>query len=104
VSRSPDVVLVYLDECPHWRTADERLRDAMRLSGLDPGKLRHQRATAERVPADFPGSPAIFVDGRDPFATTVPRGPACRRYQTEAGPDGAPSVAQLVAILQGDQP
>lgn len=101
---APDVVLVHLDDCPHWRTADERLKEAMRLAGLDPAQLRYQQVTAGHAPADFPGSPAIFVDGRDPFATTVAGGLACRRYQTETGPDGAPSVAQLVRILKGDQP
>jgi hypothetical protein len=104
VTRSPDVVLVHLDDCPHWRTADQRLREAMRLAGLDPAKLRYQRATAEHAPDDFPGSPAILVDGHDPFATAAGGGAACRRYQTETGPDGAPSVPQLVSILKGAQP
>lgn len=76
----------------------------MRLTGLDPATLRYRSAVTEDAPADFPGSPTILVDGRDPFPTAVPAGPTCRRYETEAGPDGAPSIAQLVTILKGDQP
>jgi hypothetical protein len=104
VRQPPDVVLVHLADCPHWRTADERLREAMRLTGLDPAPLRYRSVTTEDAPADFPGSPTILVDDRDPFPTAVTAGPTCRRYETEAGPDGAPSVPQLVAILRGDQP
>ena len=101
---SVDVVLVHLDDCPHWRTAEERLKEAMRVAGLDPSRLRYQRLGTEQAPADFPGSPAILVNGRDPFPTATQTGPTCRRYETEAGPDGAPSVAQLVSILTGEQP
>jgi hypothetical protein len=104
VSQSLDVVLVHLDDCPHWRTADERLREAMRLAGLDPARLRYRSVVTADAPADFPGSPTILVDGRDPFPTTAPTGPTCRRYEDETGPDGAPSVSQLVRILKGRQP
>lgn len=104
MSPSVDVVLVHLDDCPHWRKAEERVKEAMRVAGLDPSRLRYQRVARAQAPADFPGSPAIFVNGRDPFPTASHTGPTCRRYQTEAGPDGAPSVAQLVSILKGEQP
>jgi hypothetical protein len=104
VTPSVDVVLVHLDDCPHWRTAEERVKEAMRVAGLDPSRLRYQRVATPHAPADFPGSPAIFVNGRDPFPAATHSGPTCRRYQTETGPDGAPSVAQLVSILTGEQP
>jgi hypothetical protein len=104
VSRSADIVLVYLDDCPHWRTADDRLREAMRLAGLDPARLRYRAIVTEDAPADFPGSPTILVDDRDQFPTAVPAGPTCRRYETETGPEGAPSVAQLLTILEGRKP
>jgi hypothetical protein len=104
VSPSVDVVLVHLDDCPHWRMADERLKEAMRAAGVDPSRLRYQCVATQHAPTDFPGSPSIFVNGHDPFPTTAQTGPTCRRYQTETGPDGAPSVAQLVRILKGDEP
>ena len=104
MSAPRDVVLVHLADCPHWRIADERLREAMRVAGVDPAFLRYRSVTTADAPADFPGSPAILVDGRDPFPTAAPAGPACRRYDTETGPDGAPSVTQLVHVLTGDQP
>jgi hypothetical protein len=99
VSPSLDVVLVHLDDCPHWRAADERLREAMRLAGLDPAQLRYQRVTAEHAPADFPGSPTILVDGRDAFPSAAPTGPTCRRYATNRGLDLAPSLPQLLRVL-----
>ena len=104
VNRSLDVVLVHLDDCPQWRTADERVREAMRLAGLDPARLRYRSVVTKDAPADFPGSPTVLVDGRDPFPGELPAGPTCRRYEIETGPDAAPSVAQLVRILKRRQP
>jgi hypothetical protein len=53
---------------------------------------------AERM--GFRGSPTILIDGRDPWASAeLAVGLACRIYQTEAGPDGAPSVGQIAAEI-----
>jgi hypothetical protein len=104
LSRVRDVVLVHLDDCPHWRTADSRVKEAMYRAGLDPASLRHRSVASENAPADHPGSPTILVDGRDPFPTAVAAGPTCRRFATETGPDGAPTVAQLVNVLEGEEP
>jgi hypothetical protein len=50
----------------------------------------------------FSGSPTVLVDGRDPFAAGSARaGLTCRRYRTERGVEGAPSVAQLRAVIAG---
>jgi hypothetical protein len=47
------------------------------------------------------GSPTILVDGADPFAKPdKPAGLACRIFATEHGPDGSPSVGQLIKVLQ----
>ncbi|MGH9150076.1 MAG: hypothetical protein ACRD0D_08965 [Acidimicrobiales bacterium] len=51
--------------------------------------------------AGFRGSPTILLDGRDPFAEGEAQvGLSCRRYHTEAGVEGAPSQAQLAAVLR----
>lgn len=94
-----DVELVHLDDCPLWRGAAERVREAMRMAGVDPATLRDRCVAAEDAPVDFPGSPTILIDGLDPFAGAMPAGPACRRYPTEHGLDLAPSMEQLVKVL-----
>src|SRR5690349_15174220 len=35
VVRIVDVTLLYLDDCPNWQVADERLRQALALAGRD---------------------------------------------------------------------
>lgn len=53
---------------------------------------------AERL--GFRGSPTILIDGVDPFAVgDESPGIFCRVYQTETGPDGSPSVAQLLSVF-----
>ena len=99
MTRTKDVELVHLDDCPLWLGAAERLRQAMRRAGIDPASLRDRSVATEDAPADFPGSPTILIDGRDPFAGATPVGPACRRYSTEHGLDFAPSPEQLVEVL-----
>jgi hypothetical protein len=66
-------------------------------------KLGHQLIdspeAAER--AQFRGSPTILIDGRDPFANPdQPFGLSCRVYQTEEGPQGAPTEAQLQRLVE----
>ena len=97
MSQTVDVELVHLDDCPLWQGAAERLREAMRSAGLDPTSLRYRSVTAEDAPADFPGSPTILVDGRDPFPSAAPA--ACRRYPPDRGPALAPSHEQLLRVL-----
>jgi hypothetical protein len=99
VTRATDVELVHLDDCPLWRGAAERLREAMRRAGVDPASLRGRSIATEDAPADFPGSPTILIEGRDPFAIATPVGPVCRRYPTEQGLDLAPSMEQLIDVL-----
>jgi hypothetical protein len=99
VTRTIDVELVHLDDCPLWVGAAERVRQAMEKAGIDPATLRDRSIATEDAPADFPGSPTILIDGRDPFAGAMPLGPACRRYPTERGLDFAPTAEQLVEVL-----
>jgi len=94
-----DVELVHLDDCPLWREAAQRVREAMGIAGLDPTTLGVRGIAAEDVPGDFPGSPTILVDGRDPFPAAAPAGPSCRRYATERGLAAAPSLDQLLRVL-----
>ena len=63
-----DISLLYFDDCPNWKVADERL-SAIAAERADLAVTRHLVDTledAERV--GFHGSPSILVDGVDVFA------------------------------------
>jgi hypothetical protein len=91
--------LLYFDDCPNWRVAAERLDAVATSRGL---VVEHHAVSSaeEAEAAQFRGSPTVFVDGRDPFATGgEPFGLACRVYQTPDGPAGSPTVRQLEAVI-----
>ncbi len=98
-----NLTVQYFDGCPNWRLADERLRTALRDAGADGSEITYQKIEnpEQAAKARFRGSPTILVDGRDPFADEdAPIGLSCRIYQTDGGPDGAPSLTQLVVALR----
>jgi hypothetical protein len=93
------VTLLYFDSCPHWQTADERLR---RLADELGFRITYRQVTSvdDAQALSFPGSPTILVDGRDPFARgDEPVALACRIYETPEGRAGMPTVEQLRAAL-----
>jgi hypothetical protein len=99
----PAVTLRQFDGCPNAGVARTRLAEALRRVGLDPAAITMEEVStpedAERL--GFRGSPTILVDGRDPFADGDGHaGLACRIYQTETGPQGSPTVAQLEQALR----
>ncbi len=99
-----DVVVQYFDGCPHAELAMERVRQALQSAGLADQKVLLQRVDSpeEAAGAGFHGSPTILVDGVDPFEGESPAvGYACRVYETDAGRQGAPSLAQLVGVFGG---
>jgi len=93
------IELLYFEDCPNWKVADERLREVTSRRG----QVVSYRlvATPEEAEANgFRGSPTILIDGRDPFATgDEPVGLSCRVYQTPDGLAGAPTIAQLEDAL-----
>lgn len=95
-----DVSLMYFDDCPNWKVADERLAEAA-AERPDVVVTRHRVETAEEAERlGFHGSPSILVDGVDVFAETgAGVGLSCRLYRTPAGLDGAPTMEQLRAAL-----
>lgn len=97
-----DIALLYFDDCPNWKVADERLA-AIAAERADLTVTSHLIDTleeAERV--GFHGSPSILVDGVDVFAEPdAGVGLSCRVYRTPDGLTGVPSVAQLRAALTG---
>ena len=97
-----DVKLLYFNDCPNWKVADELLQQ---LAGeIDGVRIHHQLVEtpedAERL--QFRGSPSILVDGVDPFADPgEPVGLSCRIYQTPDGTAGSPTLEQLRQALSG---
>jgi hypothetical protein len=99
----PTVQLLYLEGCPHWNVAEQRLVLALRRLG------REQRVHALRVTTleeaeklGFRGSPTILIGGEDPFPEQdLPVGLSCRLYCTQDGVGGVPSTEQLVEALRG---
>ena len=99
---STEVRLLYFEDCPNWRVAEARLKEALVSVGADPDALVYEQVTThEQAEAlGFQGSPTILVDGADPFAE--PDGSAgltCRFYRTAMCVQPAPTVEQLQAVL-----
>ncbi|MHA7284623.1 thioredoxin family protein [Arthrobacter subterraneus] len=91
-----DITLQYFDGCPNWTVADERLRILAeeRPDIVLEYQLIESVEAAERV--GFHGSPTVLINGVDAFGDDSTQvGLACRRYMTDDGPAGAPSLAQL---------
>jgi len=97
-----DITLLYFDDCPNWKIADERLA-VMTAERADLTVTRHLVDTLEEAKrVGFHGSPSILVDGVDVFAEPdAGVGLSCRVYRTPDGPAGAPTVEQLRAALVG---
>jgi hypothetical protein len=98
------VLLLYVEGCPHWRTTEERLRQALSLIGRPDVAIEHRTVdtpeAAEQI--GFRGSPTVLVDGGDPFLDAdAPVGLSCRVYRTEEGLAGSPTVEQFVEVLRG---
>lgn len=95
-----DITLLYFEDCPNWKVADERLID---LAAERPGirVTRHLVETLEEAErTGFHGSPSILVNGEDVFAEPGSEvGLSCRRYPTPDGYQGAPTLDQLRAVL-----
>ena len=96
-----DVTLLYFDDCPNWRVADEHLR-TLAAEIPDLHIIRRIVDTPEEAERTrFRGSPSILVEGVDPFARAdSPVGLACRVYETPDGPAGSPTIDQLREALR----
>jgi hypothetical protein len=94
-------MVLYTDACPHVELARQRVAEALATTGTEAAVTDELVATQDEAERwGFAGSPTILVDGRDPFPATGRPALACRLYATDAGMQGAPSVAQLVAVLR----
>jgi hypothetical protein len=96
------IVLRYFDGCPNWRIARDRLDRALDRLGARAQVVCEAVETPEdAVRLEFRGYPTLLVDGRDPLADSAGSiGLSCRISQTDQGPQGAPSIEQLVEVLR----
>jgi hypothetical protein len=97
-----EVRVQYVVDCPHRHAVEERARAALANIGRRDVTvlLECVRSADEANRLEFYGSPTVLVNGRDPFADPGGAiGLSCRRYLTEDGIDGAPSIGQLTVAL-----
>jgi hypothetical protein len=97
-----DIRLLYVEGCPHWRLAGQRLLEALARAGAPGTAVTYQlvRTPEEAARTGFRGSPTIMIDGADPFARPGdPVGLACRIYRTATGAGPSPTVEQLQEVL-----
>ena len=95
-----DITLLYFEDCPNWKVADERL-SLVAAERADIRLTRHLVETPEEAERTrFHGSPSILRDGVDVFAEPgAAVGLSCRRYLTPDGYEGAPTLEQLRTAL-----
>jgi hypothetical protein len=94
--------LLYFADCPTWRVAEQRLREALVLIGRPDVEVSLVPAgtDAEAAIVGFAGSPTFTVDGVDVFGGgATPGGLSCRVYETPGGLAGVPEMVDLVAAL-----
>ncbi|CAN5349656.1 hypothetical protein BH23ACT6_BH23ACT6_12950 [soil metagenome] len=95
-----DITLLYFEDCPNWKLAEERL--VALAKGRPDLAVTHRlvQTTAEAERLGFLGSPSIQVNGVDVFAEPGSQvGLSGRRYSTPDGYQGAPSLEQLKGVL-----
>jgi hypothetical protein len=98
--------ILHVPDCPNTAVLAARLDEA--LTGRADVAVEQVDVADQDVAAalGMTGSPTLLADGTDPFA--VPGASAsmsCRLYVDETGAvSGAPSVAQLRAVLAGHRP
>ena len=96
------ITILHTPGCPNVALLRRRLADALaRFPGPAPRVVVEEVTDPDEASRrDFHGSPALLIDGTDPFTSTeTPPAFACRTYRTETGVEGAPSVDQIVAAL-----
>jgi hypothetical protein len=96
-----NVRLLYFEDCPSWRQANEHL-DSLRSEYSDLTIQLELVDTPEKaIETNFRGSPSIMVDDQDLFgADTAEVGLSCRIYQTPTGLAGCPTLDQIRTALE----
>jgi hypothetical protein len=96
------VSVLYFAECPNWRDAGQRLRQALDEIGRSDAEIIFAavETEADAAAVGFAGSPTFTLDGVDLFGPAPSTGRlTCRLYATSGGLAGMPEVADLVTAL-----
>jgi hypothetical protein len=96
------VTVWHFGDCPNWRVAAHRLREALDEIGRGDALVRlvPVETEADAASVGFAGSPTLTVDGVDLFDSPPSTGAlTCRVYPTSAGLAGVPEVRDLIAAL-----
>ncbi len=97
--------MLSIPDCPNGPIAIERVHAAVRDARV--GDVTVEAAIVHEAgdvtAALMHGSPTILIDGRDPFAEpgTV-ASISCRLYRTESGPQGCPTVNELIEVIRSN--
>jgi hypothetical protein len=96
------VELLHVEDCPGVGQMRDRLTQALARCGvaatIDEVLVRTVEQAQEH---GFRGSPAVLLDGSDPFAAPdSPVALACRLYRTPTGLAGCPTTDQLVDAVR----
>ena len=96
-----EIEIRYFDDCPNWEQTQSLIDAVLDELGVEASIVTRRVETHEEAIAlDFRGSPAVMVDGKDPFADpNAPVGLACRVYRSDAGMSGSPTADQLRSVL-----
>ena len=98
-----DIEVLHVEECPGWKLAVERTREALDTSGRAGVRVRERavRSDADAAATVFAGSPTIVVDGADLFPSDGRTASlACRVYWTDQGLAPAPTTAQILEAIR----
>lgn len=98
-----DIDVLYVPACPNVDRARERLVSALDAAGVAATIRETEVSTPEEAArAGMHGSPTILINGRDPFLREGEDASlSCRLFDVGGSVEGAPSMEQLVAVLQG---
>ena len=102
-SMSMTIELLYFDGCPTSKAVHQTLQEVLSEEGIDAQiQLLPVNTAEEAQRVQFPGSPTIRVNGRDPFPVGGERQAwwlGCRMYPTSEGLKGTPTKAMLREAL-----
>ncbi|MDP9431686.1 MAG: thioredoxin family protein [Actinomycetota bacterium] len=98
---SPDIQLLFVDDCPNLAATQAALYAALRRLGIPESvQLRRVDTEEEAQRLGMRGSPTVLIDGVDPFEGEVAAGLSCRIFSTAGSRSAAPTVEQLTDVLR----
>lgn len=98
-----DIELLYFAGCPNSQLMRDRLDEALAATGHAGLRIRLRAVETDQDAQElnFPGSPTVRIDGRDPFPSSAQTaGLTCRVYPTPEGLAGSPTAEQLVQVIK----